>query len=120
MLTSFQVPISQRKPKGLYSRNKIKVYPPAKINIYLNIVGKYNNGFHKIESIVNRINLFDEITIERTSGNHIDFSCNYESLRNQDNLCVKAARLLEKAFALPGISIHLNKNIPVGAGLGGG
>jgi len=120
MLTSFQVPISRRKPKNLYGCNKVKVYPPAKINIYLNIVGEYNNSFHKIESIVNRINLFDEITIERTGGNSINFSCSNKNLENNDNLCMKAVRLLEKMFKLPGLKIYLNKNIPVGAGLGGG
>jgi len=120
MLTSFQVPISQREPKNLYARNKVKVYPPAKINIYLNIVGEYSSGFHKIESIINRINLFDEITIERTGGSGMNFSCNNKDLENDDNLCMKALRALRKKFELPGLNVSLNKNIPIGAGLGGG
>ena len=109
----------QGKPKNLYNRSKIKVYPPAKINIYLNIVGKYGDGFHKIESIVNRINLFDELTIERIGTDDIIFSCSDKSLEG-NNLCTKAACLLKEKFNLPGFNIRLNKNIPVGAGLGGG
>ncbi len=120
MLTSFQAPILQREPKNLYGRNRVKVYPPAKINIYLNIIGEYSNGFHKIESIINRINLFDEITIERAGGSSINFSCNNKSLDNDNNLCVKALRFLRRRFELGGLKIHLNKGIPIGAGLGGG
>ena len=100
---------------------KIKVFSPAKINIYLNIIGKYNNGFHKIESIVNRISLFDEITIALNIGGKLRFNCDCRKLVTNGNLCLKAAALLKRRYRLnSGFDIYLKKNIPIGGGLGGG
>jgi len=111
----------QKKWKILSVPQRIKVYSPAKINLYLNIIEQYRDGFHKIESIINRINLFDEITIEVTSGEDIYFSCNKKNLEKEDNLCVKVASLLKEKYNLKyGLNIYLKKNIPIGGGLGGG
>ena len=100
---------------------EIKLLSPAKINLYLNILGKYPSGFHKIESIVERISLCDEIIVKLAKHNDIKIFCNLKDLENQDNLCVKAAKLLKNKYHIKhGFDIHLTKNIPVGAGLGGG
>ncbi len=99
---------------------RVKLICPAKINLYLNILGKYPNGFHRIESIVNRISLYDELTIEIDNRPQIRFFCDDKSLE-RDNLCVKAVSLLKKKFKIRhGFTLYLHKNIPVGGGLGGG
>jgi len=116
----FQTPTLLKKLKSSSKIKCIKVLSPAKINLYLNIVGKYKNGFHKIESIANRVSIFDEIIIAARSKGNIDFFCNYKDLENKNNLCVRAASLLKKRCKLPfGFTIFLKKNIPVGSGLGG-
>ncbi|MBD3264013.1 MAG: 4-(cytidine 5'-diphospho)-2-C-methyl-D-erythritol kinase [Candidatus Omnitrophica bacterium] len=101
--------------------NRIKLISPAKLNLYLNILGKRDDGFHDIESITERISLFDEIDIELLSEDELRFSCNLKSLESSSNLCLKAAELLRNRFNIKkGIGLHLQKNIPVGSGLGGG
>ncbi len=100
---------------------RVKLLCPAKINFYLNIVGRYRNGFHKIETIVGRISRFDELTITIREDSAIKMICNDKTLENKENLCVKAALLLKKEFKIkPGFTFYLKKNIPIGAGLGGG
>jgi 4-diphosphocytidyl-2-C-methyl-D-erythritol kinase len=100
---------------------KIKVLSPAKLNLYLNILGRYSKRFNRIESIVERISLFDEIVITQKPSRDITISCNRPELAVDDNLCAKAARLLQNKLRLScGFHIELTKKIPVGAGLGGG
>ena len=114
-------PISSSGLKNCCVGKTIKEFSPAKINIYLNIVGKYKNGFHKIESIFERISLCDVITISLCKDNGVTISCNDKSLENVNNLCVKSAQLiLKKSKKKIGCHIDLKKQIPVGAGLGGG
>ncbi len=99
---------------------RVKLICPAKINLYLNILGKYPNGFHRIESIVNRISLYDELTIKVSKHPQIRFFCSDKSLE-KDNLCVRAVTLLREKFKIKqGFTLYLRKNIPVGGGLGGG
>lgn len=106
------------KSKNSYA---IKVRCPAKLNLYLNILGTYPNGFHNIETIVNRINLCDELTIRRTKDESISLQCNVPDLQNEKNICVKAARLLRQKKKIRfGVELTLIKRIPHGAGLGGG
>lgn len=103
------------------SLSAVKILCPAKLNLYLNITGMYSNGFHRIESIFTRISLCDELTIRRTGDPSITFSCDDHTLENEDNLCVRAARLITRRYRIGGgFSLHLKKNVPVGAGLGGG
>ncbi|MFH1504101.1 MAG: 4-(cytidine 5'-diphospho)-2-C-methyl-D-erythritol kinase [Candidatus Omnitrophota bacterium] len=112
--------LSLKKRKNSYG-SKISILSPAKINLYLNIIGKYPSGFHRIESIAERVSLFDRIDIEVTKPPHINISSNIKSLETDENLCFKAANLAQKKLKIPfGFNIFLNKNIPIGAGLGGG
>ncbi len=92
----------------------------AKINLGLHIVGKRQDGFHDIETIFHRINLFDEINIEKSDD--ISISCTDPSIPvDSDNLCWKAVELMRIESGLPhGARISIKKKIPVGAGLGGG
>ena len=93
----------------------------AKINLYFNIVGKYSNGFHKIESIISRISLADKIRIKLLpQTKEIILHCNDKTLENSKNLCFQAAKLFQQELRLPfGFQITLEKRIPYGSGLGG-
>ena len=93
---------------------------PAKINFGLNIISKRPDGYHNIETIFYPIKLQDKIIIKRS--NSFTFNCNIKTLStDKDNLVVKAKNLLEAYTGKEiNVDINLNKNIPVGAGLGGG
>jgi len=92
----------------------------AKVNLGLKILRKRDDGYHNIETIFHRINLYDEIIFEDASK--IIFETNEKDLpQDENNLCVKAAKLLQQFTGLQkGAHISLMKNIPIGAGLGGG
>jgi 4-diphosphocytidyl-2-C-methyl-D-erythritol kinase len=101
--------------------NAMQVSAPAKINLSLKILGQREDGFHEIETLISPISLCDEIKIER-QPRWIDFECDDRSLPNSDeNLVVRAAKaFLEHTNQKSGVSIQLKKQIPHGAGLGGG
>ncbi len=112
--------VSLEKQQKFYG-SKIKLLSPAKINLYLNILGKYKDNFHRIESIAERISLFDEVSLEVTKRKKISINSNIKRLATKQNIIVKAILLLKKQFDIPfGFDIFLKKNIPVGSGLGGG
>ncbi|MBN3580776.1 4-(cytidine 5'-diphospho)-2-C-methyl-D-erythritol kinase [Algoriphagus aestuarii] len=97
-------------------------FPNAKINLGLHITSKRTDGFHDIETCMVPIPLYDalEIIIEpkKSTWSSSGFGIPGEQ---KDNLILKAYQLLKKDFPnLPNIGIHLHKNIPMGAGLGGG
>ncbi|MDR2424126.1 MAG: 4-(cytidine 5'-diphospho)-2-C-methyl-D-erythritol kinase [Prevotellaceae bacterium] len=96
-------------------------FPNAKINLGLNVVSRRNDGFHNIETVFFPLaELTDALEIVEadrfsfeTTGVAIDIS-------DDNNLCVRAYRLMKEKYALPPVAMHLHKNIPTGAGLGGG
>lgn len=95
----------------------------AKINTYLDVVSKRADGYHNIESIMRSVSLCDEITVTyHGEGSGISLSCNDMRLpTNEKNLAYKAARAFEEHTGLSAdLSIHIEKNIPFEAGLGGG
>src|SRR6201993_5613780 len=101
----------------------MQVRAPAKINLSLKILDRRSDEFHEIETLIASISLYDEIKIERrTSKQGIEFRCSNPSVpQGDDNLAVRAARaFFEKRKIESGILIELKKNIPHGAGLGGG
>ena len=95
---------------------------PAKINLTLEVRGKRADGFHEIETLMAPISLADTLTIDRTDGGGIAFTCSDASLpQGDDNLVARAARIFfEHSGIPPGARIHLEKHVPHGAGLGGG
>lgn len=98
----------------------IRIKAPAKINFGLFVTRKRIDGFHDIETIFYPLNLYDELIIKKSE--HLKFNCNNLSLLTENNnLVLKAVKLLEKYSGrkLP-VEIHLEKNIPIGAGMGGG
>jgi 4-diphosphocytidyl-2-C-methyl-D-erythritol kinase len=100
------------------------IFPNCKINLGLNILSKREDGFHNIATVFYPVGINDvlEIIKDNTTSD-LQFSCTglHISGNIDDNLCVKAYRILKKDFPqLPPVHIHLHKAIPMGAGLGGG
>jgi 4-diphosphocytidyl-2-C-methyl-D-erythritol kinase len=94
------------------------VQAPAKVNLILEVLGKYEDNYHQILSIVQTINLYDTLKFELAEA--ISFKCSEPSLES-DNLVIKAAILLKKVTEYSkGAKIKLCKRIPWGVGLGGG
>lgn len=100
------------------------VFPNCKINLGLQILSKREDGFHNIETAFYPVPLKDALEIiPFDSSKQVIFSSSGNVINGDisDNLCVKAYYLLKKDFPdLPAVKIHLHKNIPMGAGLGGG
>lgn len=98
-------------------------FPNAKINLGLNIVEKRNDGFHNIETIFCPIDLTDSlefIVLPNATNTKFSQSGMLIDGNPEDNLIMKAYRMIANDFKLPNLHIHLQKNIPFGAGLGGG
>ena len=93
----------------------------AKINLFLEVIGKYENNFHIINSIVSRINLYDEILIKKNKELIVSFKGQFGPLVENNNINLLFETLIqEKLIDDSGFIIEIDKNIPVGAGLGGG
>ncbi|MFN2475809.1 MAG: 4-(cytidine 5'-diphospho)-2-C-methyl-D-erythritol kinase [Chthoniobacterales bacterium] len=95
---------------------------PAKINLSFRILGRRDDGFHEVETLMAPVSLHDEVSIETVSGDGVVFECDDETLPvGDDNLAVRAARLFRAHTKRnTGLRIALRKRIPHGAGLGGG
>jgi 4-diphosphocytidyl-2-C-methyl-D-erythritol kinase len=96
------------------------IFPNAKINIGLNIIERRPDGYHNLETIFYPVKIND--ALEVIEAGKLSFeSSGLEIPGNlDDNLCVKGYHLLKKEHDIPPVKIHLHKNIPIGAGLGGG
>jgi len=92
---------------------------PAKINLFLKIVGKRQNGFHELQSVFQLIDLYDEIFIRVRKDGQINFINESKKISENNDLGLKAAKLILHGKQ-SGVDIYLKKNIPIGAGLGGG
>ncbi|MGZ6249179.1 MAG: 4-(cytidine 5'-diphospho)-2-C-methyl-D-erythritol kinase [Syntrophales bacterium] len=94
---------------------------PAKVNLYLRVLGKRSDGFHDISTLMQRISLYDELIFTRTDHG-IRLSCPGSTIpEDNNNIVYRAAdALLSRLPHPPGIHITIRKRIPVGAGLGGG
>ena len=100
----------------------ITLLSPAKINLTLEVLGKREDGYHEIRSIIQPVNLFDEINIKIEEGEGIELdSKGLEVPKSENNLAWKAADIFIRESGIRvKIKILLTKKIPVGAGLGGG
>ncbi len=93
-------------------------FPNAKINIGLNITSKRADGYHNLESIFYPIAWRD--ILEIIPSKQLSFESTGLSIPGQGNLCLKAYELMKSHYGITPVSMHLHKNIPIGAGLGGG
>src|ERR1700689_4843013 len=93
---------------------------PCKVNLLLNILCRRDDGFHELETVMQPVNFCDELFFER-GGNSIRLSCTDKNLPvNSKNLVFRAAAdFLAAAKITDGVKIHLEKKIPLAAGLGG-
>jgi 4-diphosphocytidyl-2-C-methyl-D-erythritol kinase len=100
----------------------MKILSPAKINLFLHVRGKRLDGYHELFSLICRINLFDEISLQLSEGNGVEISCAHPKVPiDSNNLACRAANLFQcELNSKHSVKIHLKKNIPVAAGLGGG
>jgi len=96
------------------------LFPSAKINIGLEVLRKRPDNFHDLETIFYPLNLCDILEINQSDTFHFSISGIEIGEFNEENIVVKAYRLLQSNYNLPPVHIHLHKQIPIGAGLGGG
>ena len=102
----------------------LTAFAPAKVNLYLHIIGRRTDGYHLLDSLIAFADIGDRITAEPAETVSLEITGPEASgLANlgQDNLVLRAARLLaDHAATTQGAAIHLEKNLPVAAGIGGG
>ncbi len=100
----------------------MKVFAPAKINLTLDITGIRPDGYHLMEMVMQSVSLYDTLKVEKNAEKGIYFTSDAAYLPTDErNLAVKAAGVFLKHAGIdPGLSIHLTKRIPSGAGMGGG
>lgn len=99
-------------------------FPNAKINLGLNIVEKRSDGYHNLETIFYPVSIEDALEITPLHNAEVKYNLHQAGLAiagdAESNLVVKAYKMLDADFELPAVDIQLLKNIPSGAGLGGG
>ena len=96
------------------------IFPNAKINIGLNVTERRADGYHNLETIFYPVKIND--VLEVIPADELSFESSGLDIPGDadDNLCIKAYHLIKRKYNLPPVKIHLHKNIPIGAGLGGG
>ncbi len=96
------------------------LFPPAKINLGLRVRSKRPDGYHELESLMFQLPWCD--ILEIVPREQFSFTGTGIPIPGEEssNLCIRAYRLLQEKYTLPPVAIHLHKNIPMGAGLGGG
>ncbi|USA47351.1 4-(cytidine 5'-diphospho)-2-C-methyl-D-erythritol kinase [Acinetobacter sp. C26M] len=98
----------------------IRVPSPAKLNLFLHITGRRENGYHELQTIFQLIDLYDWMIFKPSSETTIQIE-GLSEVKLEQNLIYRAAQLLKPhAQKLCGLNIRIEKNIPMGAGLGGG
>lgn len=102
--------------------NHLVVRCPAKLNLFLEVLGRRPDGFHDIETVMQAVDLYDELRIWPTEGNELTLACDEPGVPTDErNLVVGAARLLKRQSGFRGgARMELVKRIPPQSGLGGG
>lgn len=93
----------------------------AKVNLGLDVLRRRENGYHDVKMVMQTVNLYDTLTLSKADEGIVITTNTGELPSNEDNLIYKAAKLLfEYAGKIAGVSIHLDKRIPIAAGMAGG
>ena len=93
----------------------------AKINLSLDVTGRLDNGYHLVDMIMQTVNIYDELSFERTDGEIVLESDCGELPLDENNLIYKAIRLIQEECGVTGgLRVFLKKNIPIAAGMAGG
>jgi 4-diphosphocytidyl-2-C-methyl-D-erythritol kinase len=99
-------------------------YPHAKINLGLNVVSKREDGYHNLETVFYPVQWCDIMELHpgprHSKGIEVHMSGLRIAGKHADNLCVKAYQLLRHYYSVPAVKLYLHKQVPIGAGLGGG
>jgi 4-diphosphocytidyl-2-C-methyl-D-erythritol kinase len=99
----------------------LTVPAPAKVNLFLHVIGRRDDGYHLIESLFTLIDIADTVTLTLAPDGSVERTNEVAGVPAQDDLAVRAARLLREATGTrEGVAIAIDKRIPLGAGLGGG
>jgi 4-diphosphocytidyl-2-C-methyl-D-erythritol kinase len=94
---------------------------PAKLNLFLHIVGRRPNGYHLLQTVFQLIDYADTLSFSLREDDAVHLMHNTPDIPASDNLIMKAVKALRAIHPdLPGVDIHLEKRIPMGAGMGGG
>ena len=94
---------------------------PAKLNLFLHITGRRDNGYHDLQTLFQLLDYGDNLTFKANTTGKITLSPSLDGVDANDNLIIRAARLLQdKTSCKQGCAISLDKRIPMGGGLGGG
>ncbi|MBX3640293.1 MAG: 4-(cytidine 5'-diphospho)-2-C-methyl-D-erythritol kinase [Nitrosomonas sp.] len=94
---------------------------PAKLNLFLHVVGQRPDGYHLLQTVFRFLDFYDEICLEVRDDGLIRLVTPLENVPVEQDLCVRAARLLQnESGTKQGVDITLHKHIPMGGGLGGG
>lgn len=100
----------------------VVLWAPAKVNLFLEVLGKRADGYHDIATLMVAVSLFDTLELKEEAAGHIQLTCDHPELSTgPDNLVVRAAELLKRRTGCTsGAQIRLAKRIPLAAGLAGG
>ncbi|NQV13765.1 MAG: 4-(cytidine 5'-diphospho)-2-C-methyl-D-erythritol kinase [Parcubacteria group bacterium] len=100
----------------------MKIKAPAKINLTLDILGKLPNDYHELTTVYQAVDLYDELDFQENESGDIKIASNSEQIPlDENNIVYKAAELIRQRHDIKkGVDIHIDKKIPVAAGLAGG
>ena len=100
---------------------KIYIKARAKVNLNLEILGKREDNYHNLESVFQKVNLYDEIYIKKIQTDDFKLNINVKELNTKENIIYKAyVKLKEQYKVINGIEVTVNKKIPMQAGMAGG
>lgn len=101
--------------------NKLEIKAYAKINLGLDVVRRLKNGYHEVKMVMQTVGIYDVLTFEKAVEGIVVTTDSGELPTDENNLIYKAARLMKERFGIEeGVRIHLQKNIPIAAGMAGG
>ena len=94
----------------------------GKINLSLDVLGRRDNGYHDVSMIMQTVDVYDTISLSKIDGDDIRITANTKELPlDENNIVYKATRLMKEEYGIEtGVSVHIEKEIPISAGMGGG
>jgi len=100
----------------------VRVHAPAKVNLFLEVLGRRPDGYHDLATLMAAVGLYDTLEIRESASDAVTLTCDHPGLScGPDNLVVRATELLRLRLGVQkGVSVHLRKRIPMAAGLAGG
>lgn len=114
--------MAEVKREGMGNRmNEYQIKAFAKINLGLDVVRRLENGYHEVRMVMQTVGIYDVLSLEKTDAGITVTTDNGELPTDESNLIYKAARLMLEHYGISGgVKIHLQKNIPIAAGMAGG